>query len=526
MLQTKPGLDLDPDATSDHLPGLGQPTSDGARFHVLRPHARGGIGMVSVAFDSELHREVALKEILPNQAANFASRTRFLLEAEVTGRLEHPGVVPVYGLGTTADGRPFYAMRFVRGETLREAIESYRKAEEAHGRDRPQHALALRHLLSRFLNVCNTIAYAHSRGVIHRDLKPSNIMLGPYGETLIVDWGLAKVKGRDEPADAVSAEAMLLPSSGSGSSETEQGTVVGTPAYMSPEQAEGRLSLVGPTSDVYSLGATLYCILTGRPPFEERELAVLLRKVQRGDFPPPRQIDRHVPPALEAVVKKAMALDPANRYESPTTLAQEVDHWLADEPVSAYREPAPQQAARWARRHKPAVAALAVLLVSAIVALALNGMMVRAEKNRTEMQRRLAVNNFGKADRERRRAELLSANLTMDRGLSLCEHGEVNRGLLWLAQCARSHSARQREPGRRAPGEPRRLEPAAHFFEGNPAPPDEPRRSRCVCTRWPVDHHGRLFRYQLGHERDPMGCRDRTNSPPSNFVPGSARLAQ
>ena len=250
---TRAGLDLDPDATSDHLPGLGQPTSDGARFHVLRPHARGGIGMVSVALDSELHREVALKEILPNQAANFASRTRFLLEAEITGRLEHPGVVPVYGMGTTADGRPFYAMRFVRGETFKEAIESYRKVEEAPGRDRSEQTLALRHLLSRFLNVCNTIAYAHSRGVIHRDLKPSNIMLGPYGETLIVDWGLAKVKGRDDPGEAASAEATLLPSSGPGSGETEQGTIVGTPAYMSPEQAEGRLSSVGPASDVYSL---------------------------------------------------------------------------------------------------------------------------------------------------------------------------------------------------------------------------------------------------------------------------------
>ena len=160
---------------------------------------------------------------------------------------------------------------------------------------------------------------------------------------------------------------------------------------------------------------------------------MLLRKVQRADFPPPRQIDRRVAPALEAIVKKAMALDPGKRYASPTELAEEVDHWLADEPVLVYREPAPQRAARWARTHKPAVAALAVLLASAVVALVVNSVMVRAEKDRTDVQRRLAENSFHKADSERRRAELLSANLTMDRGLSLCEHDEVNRGLLWLA---------------------------------------------------------------------------------------------
>ena len=148
-------------------------------FACSDPHARGGIGTVSVALDAELNREVALKQILPEQADNLASRSRFLLEAEVTARLEHPGVVPVYGLGMSKDARPFYAMRLVRGETLKEAVERFRASAAQPGRDRSEQALDLRHLLARFQGVCNTVAYAHSRGVIHRDLKPSNIMLGP-----------------------------------------------------------------------------------------------------------------------------------------------------------------------------------------------------------------------------------------------------------------------------------------------------------------------------------------------------------
>ena len=176
--------------------GVGIPAA-AARFRVLRPHARGGIGVVSVALDPELNREVALKEILPEHADDPDSRARFLLEAEVTGRLEHPGVVPVYGLGHDDGGRPYYAMRLVKGESLKEAIERFH-ADDGPGRDARERRLELRRLLSRFVDVCNAVAYAHSRGVIHRDLKPANILLGPYGETLVVDWGLAKVVGRDE----------------------------------------------------------------------------------------------------------------------------------------------------------------------------------------------------------------------------------------------------------------------------------------------------------------------------------------
>jgi serine/threonine-protein kinase len=159
----------------------GEKTSEGLRFRILRPHAKGGLGEVFVAEDAELHREVALKEIQGQYADDPQSRARFLLEAEITGGLEHPGIVPVYGLGQYGDGRPFYAMRFIKGDNLKDAIERFHKAEGPH-RDPSERALELRKLLRRFQDVCNAVAYAHSRGVLHRDLKPGNIMLGQFGE--------------------------------------------------------------------------------------------------------------------------------------------------------------------------------------------------------------------------------------------------------------------------------------------------------------------------------------------------------
>jgi serine/threonine-protein kinase len=375
-----PGADLS--STTDY--SAGTPTSSGLRFRVLRPHARGGLGEVFVARDEELHREVALKQIQP-QRDDPSSRARFLLEAEVTGGLEHPGVVPVYGLGCHADGRPFYAMRLVKGNSLKDAIRAFHTADGP-TRDPGERRLALRQLLGRFVAVCNAVAYAHSRGVLHRDLKPANVMLGPYGETLVVDWGLAKVVGRPAGGDGAS-EGTLRPPSAEGSAPTQVGSAVGTPAYMSPEQASGKIEELGPASDMYSLGATLYCLLTGKAPFEGQDAGEVLRRVQRGDFPPPRQVQRAVPAALEAVCLKAMALRPQDRYGTARALADDIEHWLADEPVSAYREPWPARLARWGRRHRPLVAAGAALLVTAVAALAAGIVVVNGERQRTEQAR-------------------------------------------------------------------------------------------------------------------------------------------
>jgi serine/threonine protein kinase/tetratricopeptide (TPR) repeat protein len=374
--------DLDTTATS-----LGAPTSSGGRFQVLRLHAEGGLGEVYVARDEEVHREVALKQIKPQHAADVQGRARFLLEAEITGGLEHPGIVPVYGLGTYADGRPFYAMRFIRGDSLKDAIAKFH-ADETIQNDPGRRALALSKLLRRFLDVCNALSYAHSRGVLHRDLKPGNIMLGDYGETLVVDWGLAKAVGHHlEPAPAMGTERTLKPESGSDVQPTAMGSLQGTPTYMPPEQAAGRLDELGAPSDVYSLGATLYALLTGRAPFTEPDLATLLRQVERGEFPRPRQVRSWIDPALEAVCLTAMARRPEDRYPSPRALAGEIEHWLADEPVSAYPEPWSVRLGRWGRRHRSLVTTAVAILATATVGLAAGLVAVNAEKNHTEQAR-------------------------------------------------------------------------------------------------------------------------------------------
>jgi tetratricopeptide (TPR) repeat protein len=401
---------------------VGAATSDGQRFRILRPHASGGLGAVFVALDTELNREVALKHILPRHADDADSRRRFVLEAEITGGLEHPGIVPVYGLGTYDGERPYYAMRFIRGDSLKEAIERFH-ADAALRRDPGRRSLELRNLLGRFVDVCNAVEYAHSRGVLHRDIKPGNVIVGKHGETLVVDWGLAKPLG-DSDASVDGGERTLMPSSASGSVETLPGSALGTPAYMSPEQASGDLDRLGPRSDVYSLGATLYCLLTGKLPFEG-DVGEVLRKVGRGEFPRPRWLDPGIDPALEAVCLAAMATRPEDRYRSCRALADDVERWAADEPVSVYRAPAQVRVARWARKHRTGVAIGAGLLQTVAVVLAVSTVQLGQSRARIDRERQAAesararaqaINNFlvndllGQADPERNPA---GADLTV-----------------------------------------------------------------------------------------------------------------
>ncbi len=403
-------------------PSVGQASAAGSRFRILRPHARGGLGEVLVARDAELNRDVALKQIQEHYAHDPDSQARFLLEAEITGGLEHPGIVPVYGMGAYADGRPFYAMRFIRGDSLKEAIERFHKADRP-GRDPGERALELRGLLGRFVDVCNAVAYAHSRGILHRDLKPGNIMLGKYGETLVVDWGLAKPIGElnAEASDrTLPGEGTLMPSSGSLASKTLVGSAVGTPQFMSPEQAAGRLDQLGPASDVYSLGATLYSLLTGTTPFRDTDAATVLQKVQRGEFPPPRTVKPAVPPALEAICLKAMAPRPEDRYATPRDVADDVEHWLADEPVSAWPEPWTVRARRWMSRHRTLVTATAAAVLVAAVGLAVATVLLTAANERERAARELA---------EKRRVEA-EHNFALARQAVDRYHTEVSESVL------------------------------------------------------------------------------------------------
>jgi serine/threonine-protein kinase len=353
------------------------PQPEGGRFRIVRFYRGGGLGDVYIAIDVELDREVALKEIRPALADEPDKRARFVFEAEVTGGLEHPGIVPVYGRGQYDDGRPFYAMRFIRGETLHEAIARFHRGDVP-ARDPAQRSLALRELLGRFLDVCDAVEYAHHRGVLHRDLKPGNVLLGRFGETFVGDWGLARLIARaGDPESGTGAdEPTLRPPSTSGTGPTLSGSVVGTVGFMAPEQAAGRLEQVGPAADVYSLGAILYTILAGQPSMRSGDdRAEVLANIEAGVFPRPRSINPSAPAPLEAICLKAMALEPADRHASPHALAREIKNWLADEPVTAYQEPWNERLARWARRHRTRVQAAvlsltALALVSSVAAVA------------------------------------------------------------------------------------------------------------------------------------------------------------
>jgi len=373
-------------------------------FTDLTLHARGGLGEVFRATDSELHRTVAVKCILERHAANPDSRRRFLLEAEITAGLDHPGVVPVYGL-FQGSGRPAYAMRFVEGQTLGAAIATY----HANAPD----PISFRRLLQAFLQVCQTVAYAHSRGVIHRDLKPDNIMLGQFGETLVIDWGLAKVVGRPEEARMAGMGETLVPSGqDSEPGETAMGSAIGTPAYMSPEQAAGRWDVVVQASDVYSLGAVLYTVLTAKQPLEKGNWPEMQQRIQRGHFPRPRQVKPDVPLPLEAACMKAMALDPPDRYASAEALATDVEHWMADEPLAAYRDPLATHTRRWMRKHRTLVIAGAVLLVTALAA-AGAGLILLGQKNReVAAERNAARKAADEADAERNAARAAADEAT------------------------------------------------------------------------------------------------------------------
>jgi hypothetical protein len=216
------------------------------------------------------------------------------------------------------------------------------------------------------MDVCDAIDYAHSRGVLHRDIKPRNIIVGKHGETLVVDWGLAKATGRSEPG---AEERTLLPTSASGSAETSHGSTLGTPAYMSPEQARGDIDSLGPQSDVYSLGDTLYCLLTGKPLQEADDVGEMLRKVQRSEFAPPRQLDPLIDKALEAVCLKAMALELRDRCASCRALAEDIERWMADESVTDWGEPWTRTLLRWLTRHRTGVTGAAAAGLVALVGL-------------------------------------------------------------------------------------------------------------------------------------------------------------
>ena len=373
------------------VPSQPIPTSVGGRYQLIRLHRTGGLGQVWLAHDTALGREVALKMMRPDRQADAASRARFVREAQLTGRLEHPTIVPLHDLIDSDDGRgPCYAMRFVAGRTLAEAVAAYHRDRLA-GRAGP---LDLAALLDAFVAVCQAVAFAHSQNVLHRDVKGQNVVLGDFGEVFLLDWGLGKdVNEQDTPA----------PSHVSATADTRPGSIVGTPAFMAPELAAG-----GPASkatDVYGLVAVLYMILSGKPPYDGPTPDDVLEKVRTTEPQPVPVHNSAAPAALEAIRRRAMARDPAARYASADELATDVRRWLADEPVSVYREPWLVRASRWARRHRTTVAAAAVFLVTAVIALSITAALVWREQQHTEQQKAAAEREWRRAEAESARAE-------------------------------------------------------------------------------------------------------------------------
>jgi serine/threonine protein kinase/Tfp pilus assembly protein PilF len=330
------------------------------RYSTLKFHARGGVGEVWLAEDGEIGRQVALKRLSRNDDG---ANERFIAEAQIAGQLEHPGIVPVHDLGIDKSGKPYYVMKFVHGRTLQDAIEEYHAGETTNESER---ALQQQRLLDHFVDVCEAVAFAHTRGVVHRDLKPSNIMLGLFGETIVLDWGLAKVLHQPELPGLQTA----VTSSGR-SSETAFGSVLGTPSYMPPEIAEGKATDAGPATDVYLLGATLYEILTGNVPRSGSSHAELIELARTVAPVPPRQKNKKVARLLEAICLKAMAKREVDRYDSALEIAEDIRRYLAGEPVSTYREPLITRAWRWGKRHRRGLArATSAAMIAAVVVVA------------------------------------------------------------------------------------------------------------------------------------------------------------
>ena len=408
----RPRSDLAVPAVQEH-PG---------RYSMIKVFRSGGMGQITLVHDNHLGRDIALKTLLPDRvqgASKNRTRTgaptmelltvpiiaRFLQEAHITGQLEHPSIIPIYEMGYKEDGTLYYTMQYVRGLSIEE------KLKEA--KDLKDRLLLLTH----FLDMCQAMAYAHSRGVIHRDLKPMNVMVGKYGETIVIDWGIAKVKGEvDINAKDLSDNVKVLQVGDTqATAKTMYGQTIGSPFYMPPEQAAGKTDQVDERADIYALGAILYVILTGQPPYHGMNVREFLVKVQQFDPKPVLEVEKQAPKELAAIVAKAMQRKREDRYQTSAELASEVEKFLSGGLVSAYEYSAAELFKRWYKRNRVVVnltlaASVLLLAVGVWSYFAIREQRDIAVVNEIEAKRqeRIAIANEAKA-----REELYFANVNL-----------------------------------------------------------------------------------------------------------------
>jgi len=377
------------------------------RYTIQGVHGSGGQARVMLAFDAHIGREVALKELLPERGRRESTSpwasprsipgvVRFLREARVTGQLEHPNIVPVYEVGRRQDGTLYYTMRLVRGQTLAQ------KLADCHNLQQRMHYLGV------FWDMCKAIAYAHSRGVVHRDIKPSNVMVGEFEETVLLDWGIAKVQGkRDIGARDIKRELRLQ--SDENTEKTSAGATMGTPSYMSPEQARGEIDRIDERSDVWGLGAVLYEILTGHPPHEGRTRQEIVVRAGRQPVRPVRERCPEAPAELAAIAEKALHRDPRRRYQTARAMADDVRAYMTGEKVAAYSYSTWELIRRFAAQHKAllfSIVAVLAVLVGALVSVSLS---LRAESAARQREEKALARE--KSARRKERREHLQANL-------------------------------------------------------------------------------------------------------------------
>lgn len=411
---------------------------EGKKYKVLGTIGRGGMGVVHQARDLRIVRNVAMKVIKTSSQFSCENVLRFVDEAQLTGQLQHPNIIPVYELGLDEYGEVFYTMKYVKGTTLEQVLRRIREREEDAIKRFP-----LATLLTVFQKICDGVAYAHSMGVVHRDLKPDNVMIGEYGEVLVMDWGLAKKMASGMHDEHLGDTKPQMPASDLRGFETLNGLIVGTPPYISPEAARGDLDQIDPRSDIYVLGAILYAILTLRPPYPGKEFGELIEQIVTGQFAHPtsfsqpinplRQSDapppgpdgvncvlshlpgRRVPEGLAAIVVKAMSTEAATRYQTVAELQADILSWQGGFAPKAERAGIPRQMILWAARHKGNVVLFGIFFILLNTALAVFVLRLKRERDHARESATVARNSEAAAKESEAK---LSQALTDLRGVA------------------------------------------------------------------------------------------------------------